>query len=70
MLKRFLALIFILLTHVQLLQAQPETEMADMFRQDGKIYVVVAILSIVFAGIIFFLVRLERRIKNLEKNQD
>jgi hypothetical protein len=70
MLKRFLAFIFILLSQFQLLQAQADVEMADAFRREGKIYVVVGILSIVFLGIIFFLVRLERRIKNLENKQD
>jgi uncharacterized membrane protein len=69
MIKRFLAFFFILLSQVQVLQAQSEIDMADTFRQNGKIYVVVAILCIVFSGIIIFLVRLERRIKNLEKNQ-
>lgn len=70
MLKRFLAFIFILLSQFQLLQAQADVEMADAFRREGKIYVVVGILSIVFLGIIFFLVHLERRIKNLENKQD
>jgi CcmD family protein len=41
--------------------------MADKMRSDGKIYVVVAVLSIVFVGIILFLVRLERSLNKLEK---
>ena len=43
--------------------------MADAFRADGKIYVVVAILSIVFAGIVFYLIRLDRKVSRLEKEQ-
>ena len=42
-------------------------EMADMMRSNGKIYVVVAVLTTVLAGIVFFLIRLERRIRQLEK---
>ena len=44
-----------------------EVEMADQFRADGKIYVVVATLLLVMAGIVLFLIWLERRISNLEK---
>ncbi len=43
-------------------------EMADTMRSNGKIFVVVAVLTIIFLGIIFYLVRLEKRIKQLEKN--
>ncbi len=43
-------------------------EMADGMRSNGKIFVVVAVLTIIFLGIIFYLVRLEKRINQLEKN--
>lgn len=46
-----------------------EIEMADRMREDGKIYVVVAVLSIVFAGIVLYLISLDRKIKKLEKQQ-
>ncbi len=32
-----------------------EVSMADKFREDGKIYVVVAVLATIFAGIVVFL---------------
>ncbi len=51
------------------LMAQNDVEMADTFRADGKIYVVVAILSIVFTGIVIFLIRLDRKISRIEKEQ-
>ena len=49
--------------------AQNGVEMADTFRANGKIYVVVLVISTIFAGIIFFLVSMERKIKRLERNQ-
>jgi hypothetical protein len=49
--------------------AQNGVEMADTFRANGKIYVVVLVISTIFAGIIFFLVFMERKIKRLERNQ-
>lgn len=44
-----------------------DVEMADALRSNGKIYVVITVLSIVFTGIIIFLFLIERRLKKLEK---
>ena len=49
--------------------AANEPVMADSFRADGKIYVVVAVISIVFIGLAIWLFRLDRKISRLEKNQ-
>ncbi len=38
----------------------------DFFSNIGKIYVVVAVILIIFIGIIAFLIRLERKTKQLE----
>lgn len=45
--------------------AEPLTEVLD---SNNKIYVVVLVLATIFAGIIAFLVYLERRMNRLEKN--
>ena len=42
-------------------------EMADRLRADGKIWVVVAVIAAVFAGIIIYLIRLDSQIGKLEK---
>ncbi len=42
-------------------------EMADIMRSNGKIYVVVATLGLVLAGIIFYLIRIDLQIKKMEK---
>jgi hypothetical protein len=36
--------------------------------QNGKIYVVVAVLVVIFIGILIFLVQMERRLRKLERN--
>jgi CcmD family protein len=41
--------------------------MADTMRSEGKIYVVVAILLIIFAGLIVYLVMLDRKVSRIEK---
>lgn len=48
-------------------QAQAAVEMADQFRADGKIYVVIAIAAIILTGIFIYLFRLDRKITDLEK---
>jgi hypothetical protein len=47
--------------------AATDVPMADRLRADGKIWVVVAVIALVFAGIITYLVRLDGQIGKLEK---
>lgn len=42
-------------------------EMADAMRADGKIYVLVGIICIVFAGITVYVIQTNRRVNRLEK---
>ncbi|WP_332912376.1 CcmD family protein [Algoriphagus boritolerans] len=42
-------------------------EMADKMRADGKIYVLVGIIAIIFVGITVYLVNTDRKISKLEK---
>jgi CcmD family protein len=44
-------------------------EMADTMRSNGKIYVVIAVILAIFAGIIIYLVRLDRKISRLEREE-
>lgn len=44
-----------------------DAEMADSFRADGKIYVVITVLGIVFVCIVGVLILLERKLSRLEK---
>ena len=44
-------------------------EMADTMRSNGKIYVVIAVLATIFAGIVAYLVMLDRKIGKLEKDK-
>jgi ABC-type amino acid transport system permease subunit len=43
-------------------------EMADQFRAEGKIYIVVAVIMVILAGMIFYLYRIEAKVKKLEKD--
>ena len=44
-----------------------EVEMADIMRSNGKIYVVVGVVAIVFAGLIIFMINTERKVSKLEQ---
>lgn len=59
-------LCLILACLVQVASAQ-SPEMADAFRADGKIYVVVAIVLIVLTGLIVYLFLLDRKLNKLEE---
>ena len=42
--------------------------MAEGMRQDGKIYVVIAVIAIVFLALSVYLFYLDRELRNLEQN--
>ncbi|MCF8256051.1 MAG: CcmD family protein [Flavobacteriales bacterium] len=46
-----------------------EVEMADTLRRDGKIYVVVGVIAIIFLGLAFYLIALDRRISKMENRK-
>ncbi len=48
-------------------QDNQPVEMATGLYQSGKIYVVVTVVSIIFVGILTYLVMLDRKISKLEK---
>ena len=67
--QRAALLLFALLLPViqAVAQTADQPEMADALRQSGKIYVVVAVIAVVLAGLLFFLISLDRKISRLEK---
>ena len=54
-----------------LIQAQEninqKTEMADLMRSNGKIYVVISVIVTILAGLIIYLIRVDQKIGRLEK---
>lgn len=42
-------------------------EMADVMRSNGKIYVVVAVIAVIFIGLAIYLFRIDQRVKKLEE---
>ncbi|MBJ6110961.1 CcmD family protein [Hymenobacter sp. BT523] len=44
-----------------------EPEMADSLRANGKIYVVVAVVVVIVAGLLLYLISLDRKVSRLEE---
>ena len=63
--NKLLAFLLIILT--PLISAAQEIPMADTFRSDGKIYVVIAVMAAILAGIFIYLFMLGNKISRMEK---
>lgn len=61
-------LLLLLILNASLVFAQgKKTEMADLMRSNGRIYVVVAVMLTILIGLVLYLVRMDRKIAKLEK---
>ncbi len=68
MIKKTILILFFLFSFlVNYAQQDGNVQMADAMHANGKIYVVVAVILTIFAGIIIYLVRLDRKISKIEK---
>lgn len=66
--KRALLLLFTLnLISLTLFAQQSDVAMADQLRSDGKIWVVVGVIALIFAGIVTYLIRLDSKLTKIEK---
>jgi len=51
---------------VVLLAQQAEGDMADLFRSEGKIYVVIGVFTIIMLVLFIYLFMMDRKIRQLE----
>jgi hypothetical protein len=68
-LKKIFAAIMLLTLHTAT-WAQDGTkkvEMADLMRSNGRIYVVIAVMLTILIGLVLYIVRLDRKISAMEK---
>lgn len=71
MIKKIICLMmFLIISATTFAQNTQPVEMATGLYQSGKIYVVVLVLSVIFLGIVGYLIMLDRRICKLEKEND
>lgn len=67
--KKLLFFLSLVLLNLVTIAQSDGVEMADTMRSNGKIYVVIAVILTIFAGIIIYLVRLDRKISRLERDE-
>ena len=67
--RRLAGLFFLLLlaAPVAFAQSAEAPEMADALRANGKIYVVVAVVGLIVAGLLLYLIVLDRKVSRLEQ---
>jgi len=66
--KKLLILVCLALINAAAFAQQPNNvDMADTMRSSGKIYVVIATISIIFVGLAIYLFSIDRRLKKIEK---
>jgi uncharacterized iron-regulated membrane protein len=62
--KKVFILIFFLISTA----LRPQAEMADAFRSDGKIYVVIGVIAVVLLALLAFLFWIDRKVNNTIQN--
>ena len=65
--KLLISLCLTLFSFAVFAQDKPGTGMADEFYKSGRIYVVIAIIGIIFIGLAVYLFSMDRRLKKIEK---
>lgn len=69
--KYWINFLLVLLTTTSAFAQDPSAvEMADVMHSNGKIYVVVAVVMIIFLGIVVNMIRLEKKMNKIEKEQN
>jgi len=68
--KKLTFLLLLLISYASVFaQGNNSVEMADVFRSSGKIYVVIAIIAIIFIGLAIYLFSIDRRLKKIENEK-
>ena len=65
--KKITMLFGIMMTSIIIFAQEQKVEMADKMRDDGRIYVVVAVVLTILIGLMFYIVRLDKKMSRLEK---
>ena len=65
--KTGMLFVFFILSVNSFAQSNDQIETTEGFTQSGKIYVVVAVASVIFIGIIVYLISIDRKVSKLEK---
>ena len=65
--KKLLSILALTFAFVTAFAQSGETQMADVMRSNGKIYVVLVTVLIVLVGLFIYLFAIEKKVKKLEQ---
>jgi uncharacterized membrane protein YcjF (UPF0283 family) len=65
--QKIALLLATMLLSVAIFAQEKKAAMADTMRSNGRIYVVVAVVLTILIGLVFYVVRLDKKITKLEK---
>jgi hypothetical protein len=67
--KKIIVLLSFIFSTLNLFAQSNEVEMADAMRASGKIYVVVAVMALLFISFIVYLFSIDKRLKKIENEK-
>lgn len=67
-LKKIILMLLCMTNAVALFAQGNDVEMADTMRSNGRIYVVVAVVITILIGLILYMIRVDRKLSKLEKD--
>ncbi|MGB3008721.1 MAG: CcmD family protein [Chitinophagaceae bacterium] len=65
--KKIIFLFLMIITSLSIFAQQQGAKTTDTMRSNGRIYVVVAVVLTILAGLILYVTRLDRKMSKLEK---
>ncbi len=68
-LKNIITLVVLFAISLSSWSQEKKVGMADTMRENGRIYVVVAVVLTILIGLIMYVIRLDKKIKKLEKEK-
>ena len=67
--RKLTFLLLLLLSYTAVFAQGTSVDLDTALRSDGKIYVVVCVIAIIFAGLAVYLFSIDRRLKKIEKEK-
>jgi len=67
MVKKIIALLVVAFLPVLVFAQDKPVSMADQMRSNGRIYVVVAVMVTILVGLVLYIIRIDRKLSRLEK---
>lgn len=67
LIKKYGILFFFLFFSTLLFAQEKDVSVADTMRSNGRIYVVITVVLTILLGLVLYIIRLDRKISNLEK---